>query len=431
METFTGASRRPALVAVPSACWWRHAGACVCLRLLCARRCGSWRRPTPRGSKSWRRRAPAPSCSSRRCAPTRFHALGPNAQICFWLVERRPPSAQQRWHALSPRCCVFAFRLLLPPFAPAGGDQEHPERAADQRERVLLAGPPLHHAVQPHLRRHAPGECHERLPARSSTRLSGRLSPRLSTRWFERLSTRLWDRHVLARALARICRLPRRQARGRKRADMRADTHVDKRLLKLLPERLLVTPLSLALSHPPSFPLFAARLPPRAQVYKLYSELISQAIADGGPYAARSQIVKYMRRCGPQRRCAALCPAGGALCPPALCTGARRQHASSCRRGPVLRALALLPGLQSRPCQQRPATGCSRAAGAEGSGPALPLRLRAPSRPQRQEGGAAADRDLLRQERGLGGAGHRLRARHDGPHPGRLRARRARRQASA
>lgn len=31
------------------------------------------------------------------------------------------------------------------------------------------------------------------------------------------------------------------------------------------------------------------------QVYKLYSELISKAIAEGGPYAARSQIVKYMR----------------------------------------------------------------------------------------------------------------------------------------
>lgn len=32
------------------------------------------------------------------------------------------------------------------------------------------------------------------------------------------------------------------------------------------------------------------------QVYKLYSELISKAIAEGGPYAAKSQIVKYMRR---------------------------------------------------------------------------------------------------------------------------------------
>lgn len=30
-------------------------------------------------------------------------------------------------------------------------------------------------------------------------------------------------------------------------------------------------------------------------MYKLYSELISKAIAEGGPYAAKSQIVKYMR----------------------------------------------------------------------------------------------------------------------------------------
>lgn len=31
------------------------------------------------------------------------------------------------------------------------------------------------------------------------------------------------------------------------------------------------------------------------QVYKLYSELISKTIAEGGPYAARSTFVKYMR----------------------------------------------------------------------------------------------------------------------------------------
>ena len=31
------------------------------------------------------------------------------------------------------------------------------------------------------------------------------------------------------------------------------------------------------------------------QVYKLYSELISTTIAEGGPYAARSTYVKYMR----------------------------------------------------------------------------------------------------------------------------------------
>jgi len=31
------------------------------------------------------------------------------------------------------------------------------------------------------------------------------------------------------------------------------------------------------------------------KVYKLYSELISTTIAEGGPYAARSTYVKYMR----------------------------------------------------------------------------------------------------------------------------------------
>lgn len=36
-------------------------------------------------------------------------------------------------------------------------------------------------------------------------------------------------------------------------------------------------------------------IPSSDQVYKLYSELISTTIAEGGPYAARSTYVKYMR----------------------------------------------------------------------------------------------------------------------------------------
>lgn len=33
-----------------------------------------------------------------------------------------------------------------------------------------------------------------------------------------------------------------------------------------------------------------------AQVYRLYSESIKQAIVTGGPHTARSSFVKYMRR---------------------------------------------------------------------------------------------------------------------------------------
>uniref|UniRef100_A0A7S0WF70 Importin N-terminal domain-containing protein n=1 Tax=Chlamydomonas leiostraca TaxID=1034604 RepID=A0A7S0WF70_9CHLO len=40
---------------------------------------------------------------------------------------------------------------------------------------------------------------------------------------------------------------------------------------------------------------FNVVFPDMLQVYKLYSELISQTIAEGGPYAARSTFVKYMR----------------------------------------------------------------------------------------------------------------------------------------
>jgi hypothetical protein len=32
------------------------------------------------------------------------------------------------------------------------------------------------------------------------------------------------------------------------------------------------------------------------QVYRLYSESITQAIVTGGPHTARSSFVKYMRR---------------------------------------------------------------------------------------------------------------------------------------
>lgn len=36
-------------------------------------------------------------------------------------------------------------------------------------------------------------------------------------------------------------------------------------------------------------------VPPVPQVYRLYSESISQAIVTGGPHTARSSFVKYMR----------------------------------------------------------------------------------------------------------------------------------------
>jgi hypothetical protein len=51
------------------------------------------------------------------------------------------------------------------------------------------------------------------------------------------------------------------------------------------------------------------------QVYKLYSELISKAIAEGGPHAARSQVVKYMRRWVGST---AVCRPHTALCPKSI-----------------------------------------------------------------------------------------------------------------